>query len=225
MTFAAPSGLNPGEQFRYVFVTSTTGAATSRNISTYNTRVDDAADNSMGLSTFLTDTIGITNPGDLDWRVIASVEGTDAITNTSTDPSSVGVPIYRLDGDRVANNYVDLWDGGGIARPINIAEDSAERNVDVWTGTRIDGTSIGLIELGSSGAFSSFGVSGDIGFGWVFTSVRGSTQSQSLYGISPIITLPSAPAAEVPTPALLPGLIGMGVAAIRKRRLAQAEDA
>ncbi|MEM6451109.1 MAG: PTPA-CTERM sorting domain-containing protein [Cyanobacteria bacterium P01_D01_bin.105] len=32
-------------------------------------------------------------------------------------------------------------------------------------------------------------------------------------------------AAEVPTPALLPGLIGMGVAAIRKRRLAQPEEA
>ena len=41
----------------------------------------------------------------------------------------------------------------------------------------------------------------------------------------PFVTNFGTPAAAVPTPALLPGLIGMGVAAIRKHRLAQPEDA
>ena len=49
-----------------------------------------------------------------NWRVIGSTSSVDAKVHTDTDDSPAGpngVPIYRLDGRIIANNYDDLWDG------------------------------------------------------------------------------------------------------------------
>ena len=99
--------LTPGSQFRYVFVTSGTRNATSTNIADYNTFVNNAASTGSSTSTI---------PG--AWTVIGSTATVNARDNTATTGTG-GVPIYRLDGALVANNYSDLWDGS-IANPIEI---------------------------------------------------------------------------------------------------------
>jgi hypothetical protein len=51
---------------------------------------------------------------DTNWRVIGSTSSVAAKLHTDTDDSPLGptgVPIYRLDGLRIASDYDDLWDG------------------------------------------------------------------------------------------------------------------
>ncbi len=57
-----------------------------------------------------------------------------------------------------------------------------------------------------------------------FDFTQGVDASLVNVGTGPVIT-PGGPSAEIPTPALLPGLIGMGVAALRKRKGEEAAEA
>jgi hypothetical protein len=70
-----PTGLNPGDQYRLAFVTSTTRDASSSNIADYNAFVTAAA-NSDPL-------VAALNTG---WRAIASTPSTAAEDNTFTPP-------------------------------------------------------------------------------------------------------------------------------------------
>ena len=102
-----PPGLNPGDQYRLVFVTDGKRDATSTDINDYNTFVTNQVTGSP-LATALT-TAGF-NLGTIQWKAIGSTASVTARDNTGTNPSSMGVPIYLIDGNRVADNYPDLWD-------------------------------------------------------------------------------------------------------------------
>ena len=43
------------------------------------------------------------------YRVVGSTSSVDARTNTGT--TGTGVPIYWLNGNKVADNYADFYDG------------------------------------------------------------------------------------------------------------------
>ena len=94
-----PAGIGPGERFRLIFLSSTKRDATSTDIETYNTFVQDLAAN------------GHANIEDHSsrFRVVGCTESTDARDNTRT--TSPGVPIYWLGGTKVADNYADFYDG------------------------------------------------------------------------------------------------------------------
>ena len=89
-----PTTLSVGDQYRLVFVTSSSHQATSSVISTYNTIVDDLGDNAI----------------ESDWKVIGSTELVHAYENTGTPTGTSGVSIWRLDGEKVANDYAQFWD-------------------------------------------------------------------------------------------------------------------
>ena len=120
-----PVGLNPGDQYRLVFLTSTTRDATSTDIADYNAFVTAAANTQQALVDLAT-----------TWTAIASTDAVDALDNTGTNPSvTAGVPIYLLDGvSLVANDNADLWDAA-IVTPIMITEAGAAISTLVWTGT------------------------------------------------------------------------------------------
>ena len=84
-----PTGLNPGDQYRLAFVTSTTRDATSSNIADYNAFVTAAANS---VPQFVA--LGTT------WHAIGSTAAVAARDNTNTNftvnPS--GQPIYNLKG-------------------------------------------------------------------------------------------------------------------------------
>ena len=63
-----PTGLSVGDQYRLVFVTSTTHQATSSDINSYNSIVDALGDTVI----------------ESDWKVIGSTLTVDAIDNTAT---------------------------------------------------------------------------------------------------------------------------------------------
>jgi hypothetical protein len=129
-----PPGLNPGDKYRLVFVTSTKRDATSKNIDDYNTFVNTAANSVSELAA-----LGTT------WKAIASTKNTPAAVNTSTDliynPGQQ--PIYRLDGALVANDYWEFWNGKHrVAIDRNESGSPADdpyHNFTVWTGTKPDG--------------------------------------------------------------------------------------
>ncbi len=87
-----PTDLNPGDQYRLAFVTSTITNPFSSDIETYNSYVTGRANTVPELVA-----LGTT------WKVIGSTAATDARDNTHTNPflDRVGVPLYMLDDSRL----------------------------------------------------------------------------------------------------------------------------
>jgi hypothetical protein len=196
-----PPGLNPGDQFRLVFVTSGTRDATSSNINDYNTFVTNQVTGSA-LATELTNA-GF-NLGTVTWKAIASTSSVAARDNTGTNPSSTGVPIYLIDGNKVANNNGDLWDGTLTA--INRTQNDSPNIVSsVWTGTNNGGTAV--FSLGGFPVFvgSSSAVNGT----WIANGGEYPSTSLPLYAMSSVLTV-TTPAVTVPEPSSLLGLITLG---------------
>ena len=229
MAFSLNSSLQPGDQFRLVFVSSDTRDATSTNIGDYNNFVDGIAAASPGLNAFLSNNVVLPtsgNPADFAWTAIASTSTTSAINNTGTSGTG-GFPIFRLDGEKVADDYVDLWDGS-LDNAIELTENNSFLSSYVWTGTQPNGNRETTQPLGHF-LISQLGRSDSAqqlaGDDWIDRSFTRSYIEYPLYALSQPLTLASQSPQPVPTPALLPGLLGMGLATLRKRKLASSSQA
>ena len=140
-----PSGLVAGNQFRLLFVSSTTRDATSTSIGDYNSHVQSAA--AAGHADIPSHSSG--------FKAVACTGSTDATSNTST--TGTGVPIYWLNGNKVADDYADFYDGSwddemnpknesGTAQAVL---DSA-METDIFTGCENAGTRHFSYNLGST---------------------------------------------------------------------------
>ena len=131
-----PSGLSGGDQFRLLFITSTTRNAESTDIANYNTFVQGRA--AAGHQAIRSHSSG--------FRVVGCTEAVDARDNTSTTYTSAdkGVPIYWLGGNKVADEYQDFYDASwdDEANPKNESGGSRSVTNDTrpFTGCRSDGT-------------------------------------------------------------------------------------
>lgn len=182
-----PPGLNPGDPYRLAFVTSTSRDATSSNITEYNQFVDDQAETVAALAAL-----------NQDWKAIASTASVDALTNTSTDPSpagNTGVPIFLLDGTKIADHYDELW-SAALDAPVNVTESGAPSGDQVvWTGSEPTGTA----------ATFSMGTPSTVRAGrtlftdsrWIGQFDLAPTELHPLYGISGVL---SAAESAVPEP-------------------------
>jgi len=146
LDLTANGGLNPatgnpwqlGDQYRLGFVTSTTTQATSTDIDTYNTFVQNVA-NAASL-----------NLGGATWKVLGSTSTVDARDNTHTNPGvdGTGVAVFLMDGSTVfANNNADLWNGTslrttGVYWSLCFDENGVEPTADIsaFVGTNVNGT-------------------------------------------------------------------------------------
>jgi hypothetical protein len=174
-----PTGLNPGDQYRLAFVTSTTHDALSSNIADYNAFVTSVANSVPELVA-----LGTT------WKVIGSTSTIDARDNTGTNPfSSVGHPIYRLDGAPVASSNADLWDE--LTNPIELDENgvTAPAFAIVWTGT-LDSGIASAQPLGVVSPGVTFGVCHAFDSGWVACGTAGpSSFPLNIYAMSGVLTV------------------------------------
>ena len=98
-----PSELGARDQFRLLFLSSTTRNATSSDIEDYNTFIQNRA------AAGHTDIQAYSN----GFKVVGCTEDDDARDNTATTftSSDEGVPIYWLGGAKVADQYQDFYDG------------------------------------------------------------------------------------------------------------------
>ena len=178
-----PTGLEVGDQFRLLFVSSGTRNAESADIGVYNTFVRNQA-----------------NGGHADIRPLAgqfkaliSTGAVDARDNTGTHPNA-DIPIYWLSGDKAADDYADLYDGGWDSNAGRYQDGSAVGTLGerVWTGSQSDGTQ-------SNRPTANVVVT--VGF----TNVSGKeidsqadddkSDDRKLYGLSPVFTVVGAPTA------------------------------
>ena len=98
-----PSGLGGGDKFRLLFLSSTSRNAASNNIAHYNTFIQERA--AAGHPDIATYSAG--------FRVVGCTAAVDARDNTGTNTNTdgAGVPIYWVDGSRVADDNADFYDG------------------------------------------------------------------------------------------------------------------
>ena len=203
-----PVGLSPGDQYRLAFVTSTQRNATSSAIADYNMFVDDLANLQPELLA-----LGAT------WTAIGSTLTVDARDNTGTNKNLLtGVPIYLLDGTKIAINNADFWDGS-ILSPFNIFEDGSPAvGLDVWTGTDLDGKKFSQQNLGLPGLILTPTRVGFTGLPltdkWIKAGTENKFNSLPFYALSSQLTV-----AAVPLPGALI-LFGSGLAflAVLRRR-------
>ncbi len=179
-----PSGLSDGDKFRLLFVTSTGRNAQSTDIADYNTFVQTRA--KAGHSA-ITDDIGD------QFKVVGSTSAVDARDNTGT--VGTGVPIYWLNGDQVADDYADFYDGSWDSSSFrNESGNAAGTQFSVWTGSNADGTKYALplghastVRIGNPGSVSNNLSAGSVP----------NTNVYRLYGLSPVFTVESGPEVSV----------------------------
>ena len=118
-----------GGEFRLLFLSSTTGAATSTNIADYNTFVQTAA--AAGHAAIQDYSDG--------FRAVVSTAAVDARGNSATTGPSA--PIYWLGGAKLADHYPDFYDGSWDDEANPTDESGAAISPgSIWTGSASDGT-------------------------------------------------------------------------------------
>ena len=177
-----PSGLGPGDSFRLLFVSSTTRNAMSSSIEDYDTHVQNAAaDGHADIQAY-----------SAQFKALGSTEAVDARDNTGT--TGTGVPIYYLNGAKVADDYGEFYDGGWDSNlPRTEAGDTfSSTAIEVWTGSGQNGReksrNLGTeqsVALGASGGFSEVGRA-DISSQSLSKESSGQGGLLGLYGLSPV---------------------------------------
>ncbi len=99
-----PAGLEDGDEFRLIFMTSQKRNAQSENIADYDAFVQNAAGGSNAHTAI--------RPYASRFKAVGSTRSVSARDHTGTNPNNAGhknVPIYWLNGDRVAANNTRFW--------------------------------------------------------------------------------------------------------------------
>ena len=177
----APAGLGVSESFRLLFTTSTGRDATSSDIADYNRFVREHA--AAGHAAI--------RPYAGGFRVVGSTSTVDARDNTCT--TGAGVPIYWLNGNKVADDYADFYDGGWDDEANPKSESGAgNRDNTIWTGSNHDGTAASGHALGDSSVMD--GKLNDITVGPLFGGIDlRSGVVDKFYALSPVFRIVSPP--------------------------------
>ena len=168
-----PSGLDTRDKFRLLFVSSTKRNANPSDIAIYNTFVQTRA--AAGHTDIQAYSAG--------FKVVGCTATVDATDNTGT--TGTGVPIYWLDGDKVADDYADFYDGSWDSR-----SPTTETGASVTT-TSTDGVITGCTSIGTDGGFAlGDGLSASMGnpsasnSGLYSANFSPLANSRRLYGLS-----------------------------------------
>ena len=141
-----PSGLGAGDHFRLVFLSSTTRDGQSTNIADYNTFVQTAAAaGHTDIRQYSSEFKVVGSTADVDARDNTATRYTGDDTAMTNDDGDVGVPIYWLGGNKVADEYRDFydetWDDEANAKDESGNDRSISGSSDFpFTGSDHDGT-------------------------------------------------------------------------------------
>ena len=186
----APSAIPRGGSFRLLYVTSNARNAESSSGNDYNAFVWALA----GITGTNRHSAMTTDQARRSYGVWCT---SSFDSNAITDTTGTGVPIYWLNGNKVADNYADFHDGGwdDEANPRDESGTLVTTFVDrIWTGCNHDGTGKSGATLGHSGGRAAFGGLNHGSHGPLSNSgTAADTALQGrLYGITRIYTVEQA---------------------------------
>ena len=203
-----PPGLSPGDKYHLAFVSRDGRDALSANIMDYNNFVMAQA----ALNSSLTGTdMGVS------WFAIASTPAVDARDNAVI---GANVPIYLLDGTKIASGYADVWGDQSLDAPLNVTQFGVQTlETMTWTGSEPSGQEnviipSGSVALGGPLAAAGLGNPQVSIFTWNWSGTDFKERLHPLYALSEELT-------AVPEPGTLS--LGIGVlfcllARMQKRR-------
>ena len=181
-----PGAISAGQSFRLLFITDVWRDATSHDIADYDTYVQTRA--AAGHTAI--------RPYSSDFRVLGSTATVAAIDHLGA--TGTGVPIYWLNGAKVADDYTDFWDNSWDAQvgtdrrnAAGQQSNSGTRSDWPWTGTQGHGArhdrplGSSLPRRGGSGAGPS-----PISHHFGITAPR--TANHAFYALSPLFTATTA---------------------------------
>ena len=182
-----PPGLVVDDSFRLLIVTSTRRTQFAGDIAAYDTYVRNNVRN--------TGHTAIREYG-AGFRVVGCTSSVDADDHTATTYSVAdpGVPIYWLDGDRVAGDFRDFydgaWDSNAPRYPDGTTVATSGEYGHVLTGCTGSGQRLIDHTLGSE--LPEFGVPGQNGRELESTHTD-SSKARSFYGLSPLFRITGVP--------------------------------
>ena len=131
-----PPNVAPGDSFRLLFTSSTKTHASSSDLTVYDAVVQrDAASGHQGIRDYSS-----------NFKALASTATVNARYHTDSAYSNAdpGVPIYWLNGAKVAADYRDFYDGNWDSNsPRHASGSSAEAGDEILTGSKSNGTKHG----------------------------------------------------------------------------------
>ena len=139
-----PAGVRNGDRFRLLFISHTTTTAESAQGASFDDSIFEALGNSMHMWAFFreSDASGV----DTTHRALVSTPGVDARVRTDTTftAGDKGVPIYWLNGSKVADDYEDFYDGSwdDVTSLRNSRGAVVSVTAQPWTGSANDGTEL-----------------------------------------------------------------------------------
>ena len=189
-----PTGLGPGDSFRLMFIPSTGITAVGSSITTYDNHVQSAA------AAGHTDIQAYSSA----FKMLGSTRVTDARDHTGT--TGVGVPIYWLNGAKIADNYADFYDGTWDEEAQGRRESGVVVNLSstwqIWTGSTHQGTELigagnNSRALGPSSPNNLVGVgkpnSTTSGHGPLAGETADKNGSKAVYALSDVLIVASNP--------------------------------
>ena len=182
-----PAGLSAGDQFRLLFVSSTSRNGSSSDISDYDSHVQTAAAGGhVDIQAYSS-----------QFKAVGCTSSTDALSHTGTSYTATdkGVLIRWLGGAKVADDYEDFYDGGwDSTAPRNQAGASQTTNAGtgaVNTGCNDDGTAHSTGELGNS----SVAYSDPSDNSGLLQGLTSSSNNRKVFGLSPVFEVAAVGAA------------------------------
>ena len=191
-----PSDIDAGEQFRLMFITSTTRNATSTDITDYNTFVSTrAAAGVTAIQTYAN-----------DFTALVSTETVNARTNTLTRATDTDAPIYWVErsgtvggSSRAADDYADFYDGtwqnsSSFGRTES-GRISGFFTVQLWTGTNTNGTTHATHFMGGHGSSIRWRIQS----GSITTDASTNSNLHNILALSPVFQVAGGATNNAPT--------------------------
>ena len=118
------------------------------------------------------------------FRALVSAAALDARDNTATHPNA-SIPIYWLDGAKVADDYTDFYDDSWQSLEAKDESGQTGGSTRVWTGSNADGT---VASSGMGGVTAAIGEL-TVGQSPLSQGYQSNTAFQRIYALSEVFTV------------------------------------
>lgn len=192
-----PAGLSPGDTYQVAFVTDSVTDAVSTSLSTYDAFVESEA----------VEPGAITVNWGIGWSpIVATFEEPYAILN-----AGIAAPVYLLDGDLLANDSADFWDGE-LGAPFGV-DQYGKTVTEEWVWSGFDSTGGRLVACETNPLHQCAQVS--INF-WGSVRFAPTTDVARVFAVSEVLTVVPEPT-TISTCLMLTGLGAISGFSRRKR--------